>query len=380
MRKTLFLTMLAITSLASAQKPVKLQGTIEGSKADMKLVICLEEHQGHGDLGDGDTINVKKGKFSYTKSLDGITKAWIGGGENNGVMPCNIFLVPGETLKLTLKGEEFFYGGTKIYQECNATDLAVMPSYLGFVDYYHHAIEVIEGLPESERQAVSEKMSDTLHTKQMAYNQTIREYLDNHTDTEGAMLYLSDQFGPDDILAKASDAVKNGRVGTYLKAQSAYFAELRAEQEKAAAEEAAKLEAMKGAPAPDFTLKNLDGKDLSLSSLRGKYVVLDFWGSWCGWCIKGIPDMKKYYEKYAGKFEILGIDCNDSDAAWRKAVEQYELPWLHVYNPRESSVLSDYSIQGFPTKIIIDPQGHIAKIIVGESADFYNFLDELFGK
>ena len=48
-----------------------------------------------------------------------------------------------------------------------------------------------------------------------------------------------------------------------------------------------------GQMAPDFTLKDLQGNDLSLSSLRGKYVVLDFWGSWCGWCIKGIPDMKE---------------------------------------------------------------------------------------
>lgn len=372
--------MLAIAGMANAQKPIKLQGVIEDSKADMKLVICLEEHQGHGDLGKGDTIQVKKGKFSYTKSIDGITKAWLGGGETNGVMPCNIFLVPGETLKLTLKGEEFYYGGTKIYQDCNATDLAVTPGYIEFVDYYHHAINTLETVPENQRQAMSEKMTDTLRTKQMAYNQKMQEYLDSHTGNEGAMLFLSNHFGPDDILEKASEAVRQGRVGTYLKAQSAYFAELRAEEEKAAAEEQARIDAMNGSPAPDFTLKNLEGKDLSLSSLRGKYVVLDFWGSWCGWCIKGIPDMKKYYEKYAGKFEILGIDCNDSDAAWRKAVEQYELPWLHVYNPRESSVLKDYAIQGFPTKIIIDSQGNIAKIIVGESPDFYKFLDELFGK
>ena len=63
-----------------------------------------------------------------------------------------------------------------------------------------------------------------------------------------------------------------------------------------------------GIEAPDFTLNDLNGKPLTLSSLRGKYVILDFWGSWCGWCIKGIPQMKEYYQKYAGKFEILGID------------------------------------------------------------------------
>ena len=131
--------------------------------------------------------------------------------------------------------------------------------------------------------------------------------------------------------------------------------------------------------APDFTLNDLNGKPLTLSSLRGKYVILDFWGSWCGWCIKGIPQMKEFYQKYAGKFEILGIDCNDPEEKWKAAVEKYELPWLHVYNPRgDSKVLEQYEIQGFPTKIIVGPDGKIVKTIIGEDPAFYAFLDELF--
>ena len=133
-----------------------------------------------------------------------------------------------------------------------------------------------------------------------------------------------------------------------------------------------------GIEAPDFTLNDLNGKPLTLSSLRGKYVILDFWGSWCGWCIKGIPQMKEYYQKYAGKFEILGIDCNDPEEKWKAAVEKYELPWLHVYNPRDSKVLDQYEIQGFPTKIIVGPDGKIVKTIIGEDPAFYTFLDELF--
>ena len=136
-----------------------------------------------------------------------------------------------------------------------------------------------------------------------------------------------------------------------------------------------------GVMAPDFTLNDLNGKPLTLSSLRGKYVVLDFWGSWCVWCIKGFPKMKEYYQKYAGKFEILGIDCNDPEVKWKAAVENYELPWLHVYNPRrEMKVLQQYQIQGFPTKIIVGPDGKIVKTIIGEDPSFYTFLDELFGK
>ena len=131
--------------------------------------------------------------------------------------------------------------------------------------------------------------------------------------------------------------------------------------------------------APDFTLNDINGNPLTLSSLRGKYVILDFWGSWCGWCIKGIPQMKEYYQKYAGKFEILGIDCNDTEEKWKAAVEKYELPWLHVYTPRgESKVLKQYEIQGFPTKIIVGPDGKIVKTIIGEDPAFYAFLDELF--
>ena len=136
--------------------------------------------------------------------------------------------------------------------------------------------------------------------------------------------------------------------------------------------------AREGDMAPDFVLRDINGNDLSLSSLRGKYVVIDFWGSWCGWCIKGMPEMKKYYAKYADRMEILGIDCGDSDQQWKEAVAKHQLPWKHVYNPRESKLLASYGIEGFPTKMVIDPQGKIVKIVVGEDPVFYTFLDQLF--
>ena len=134
----------------------------------------------------------------------------------------------------------------------------------------------------------------------------------------------------------------------------------------------------KGPEAPDFTLNDINGKPLTLSSLRGKYVVLDFWGSWCIWCIKGMPKMKEYYAKYAGKLEILGIDCNDSEEKWKAAVAEHQLPWLHVYNTDESGLLEKYGIEGFPTKVVIDPEGHVANVVVGEDPAFYTYLDKLF--
>lgn len=130
--------------------------------------------------------------------------------------------------------------------------------------------------------------------------------------------------------------------------------------------------------APDFTLKNLEGKSVSLSEFKGKWVVLDFWGSWCIWCIKGFPELKKAYEQYSGKLEVIGIDCGDTHQAWTAAVKKYKLPWVNLYNPAGPSDLTQvYPVQGFPTKIIISPEGKIVDIFTGEVPQFYTRLAEL---
>lgn len=130
--------------------------------------------------------------------------------------------------------------------------------------------------------------------------------------------------------------------------------------------------------APAFTLNDINGKPLSLSDLRGKWVVLDFWGSWCPWCIKGFPALKDAYKEYGGKFEVLGIDVRDSEADWKAAVKKYELPWLQVYMPQEKmDILQQYQIQGFPTKFIIDPEGKVANVTIGEDPAFFDVLKSL---
>lgn len=131
--------------------------------------------------------------------------------------------------------------------------------------------------------------------------------------------------------------------------------------------------------APDFTLKNLDGKDVSLSDFKGQWVVLDFWGSWCKWCIKGIPEMKEAYAQYHPLgLEIIGIDCGDSVPVWREAVGRYDLPWVNLYNPEDGDITDVYAIQGFPTKIIINPEGQLYDIVIGEDPEFYEILKKIF--
>ena len=134
--------------------------------------------------------------------------------------------------------------------------------------------------------------------------------------------------------------------------------------------------------APDFTLTDIYNMPLTLSSFRGTYVVLDFWGSWCIWCIRGIPSMKEAYAKHKDKMEILGIDCRDTEEKWKAAVEEHALPWLQVRcdDDHLEQLAMMYNIEGFPTKAVIDPEGKLVKVIVGEDPAFYPFLDELLGK
>ena len=134
-------------------------------------------------------------------------------------------------------------------------------------------------------------------------------------------------------------------------------------------------------PAPDFTLKNLLGQPVSLTEFQGDWVVIDFWGAWCRWCVKGIPEMKEMYEKYHSKgLEIIGIDCGDTETEWAEALGKYQLPWVNVYNPegRSSTILQLYGVQGFPTKVIVNPEGYIYETVIGEDPAFYEMIDNIF--
>ena len=133
--------------------------------------------------------------------------------------------------------------------------------------------------------------------------------------------------------------------------------------------------------APDFTLPDTAGNNFTLSSLRGKYVILDFWGTWCKICLKGMPKLKAAQERYEGKFEIIGVDCGDKTVKWKHWVDSLkdDMPWKHVIMGRKLQVQQEYRIKGYPTKILIDPYGKIVKSFVGEDPRFYLMLEEVFG-
>lgn len=120
--------------------------------------------------------------------------------------------------------------------------------------------------------------------------------------------------------------------------------------------------------APEIVLPNLNGDSISLSSLRGKIVLIDFWASWCAPCIKEQPELAHLYKKYkdadfkGGKgFDIYGVSLDSKKAAWEKTIKKLKINWTQVSDLKfwSSPVAQTYHIDALPFNVLIDGEGKI---------------------
>ena len=124
---------------------------------------------------------------------------------------------------------------------------------------------------------------------------------------------------------------------------------------------------------PEIDGVDFDGKPLKLSDYRGKVVVLVFWGSWCGPCMREVPHEREIAEKYKGRpFALLGVNCNEEKSAGLKAIQNNQMSWPNWHDGAsgDSPIVSRYHIRGYPTVFVIDAKGAIRhKQVLGETLD-----------
>ncbi len=141
-----------------------------------------------------------------------------------------------------------------------------------------------------------------------------------------------------------------------------------------------------GMPAKNFEKKDMNGKTVSLEELRGKYVLLDFWGSWCAPCRASHPHLKELYEKYKKQVVFINVaqenvkDQNEARKLWKTAVKEDGLTWTQILNNegRETcDMIRLFNIYSFPTKVLIDPNGIVVARMVGGLVDAGEVLEKL---
>ena len=280
-----------------------------------------------------------------------------------------VFYFPGDRLRVSGSINDLKITGSELYDDLSK-NLDVIR-----IEREMHLLndKLIAAIKADEKSKIKEYKAKYLAAREELYDVQFRAIQANPNAMSSA--YYATKMKAEEGLKAIkllSKDVLNGPMGSQIKKAKESF-------ENTIARKKAASYIKPGNSAPELHLSTIDGKEITLSAFRGKYLLLDFWGSWCGWCIKGFPDMKKYYLKYKDQIEFLGISCNDTEKKWRKAVSTHQLPWVNAIEGKSKASVV-YAVCGFPTKILVDPEGKIVEVIVGESPELYKRLDEMFGK
>ena len=373
--KKLVLTMLTGMMMLGAMAQngkFTVSGSLKGLGDSVKVFLI----NANGDMLVQENRAIDGDKFDMTFDLDDSGFFYMFGLENGQLSSDNAFAIPalpGEHAVIDGEGDDFTLGGSQVYIDYHEASNVIKVPQKALRDFANECRDKFEsGVPEEDINKVFEEKYPAL---EQALADAVLGYVKAHPDQDASAVLLSDLGSDAEHMIEGAALLTERARGSV--AANLYKAMLAAAEKEKASQSL--QEGLEGNLAPDFTLNDINGKPLALSSLRGKWVILDFWGSWCGWCIKGMPKMKEYYAKYQDKLEILGVDCNDTVEKWKAAVAKHEIPWLHVYWDKEKgdNPVDMYGVRGFPTKVVINPEGEIAKIIVGEDPAFYDYLDEV---
>lgn len=329
---------------------------------------------------DRNVVNVSvpidaNGFFSYSCNIGWAYFAELSV-QSNGVKSY-FFFVPDESVEIegqsaSMTGWDI--DGTGFYQRLNAVNRLMLPFDKEFdAARARYDKGMADGLDkamlDSVRAAANRDINERLW-------KVAGQYIREHPDDEVSATLLLDQDYTDILPAirMLSPEVRYGRLKDYIDGIDSMFSRL--EKEMAAAESAT-LELKEGKKVPDFTLKDIDGNDFSLHSIlgKGKYAVVDFWGSWCSWCIKGFPKMAEYYERYKDRLEIVGVACYDKEDRWKAAVDRNNIPWLQVFSPDGRTEVR-FGVTAYPYKVVVSPKGKVIKCFMGETEEFYEMLDK----
>ncbi len=231
-------------------------------------------------------------------------------------------------------------------------------------DDYYALEEILKGFTSS-LQALEQKYSEQPAQLQRAYT----ELQQNSVKKVKAFI---DSIGPSIVAYRAASVLTPEEEAVYLNAlnakmqtalpESKYTQQLALKVQAINQELVATQHLQVGKPAPEISLNTPEGKAITLSSLKGKVVLIDFWASWCGPCRQENPNVVKMYQQYKNKgFEIYGVSLDKNREDWLAAIEEDKLAWLHVSDLQfwNSAAAQTYNVRAIPATYLIGKDGII---------------------
>lgn len=325
-----------------------------------------------GALGSQDTIQLKS-NYTFTKTIR-LTEP--------GYYRLNFYNKQIVNLILDKSDLEINVDGNNqqgFYEVKGSPDLELIRQVQGIQAKAAEAPEIAK-INEEFTAAVQKKDQQRIGQLQMEYQQIVKKYNDQIAEL---MVQKSPSLAVINLL-QAGTLDKDQHFNSYLaiaeklkKEWSTYshaksFIEL-VDQLKTTAI---------GQPAPEIALPNPEGQVIKLSSMKGKYVLVDFWAKWCGPCRQENPNVVRVYNKYKDKgFTVFGVSLDRTKEDWLKAIKDDNLTWTHVSDLKfwQSEAAKTYGITGIPFSILLDPDGVIiAKNLRGAALE--EKLAEIFDK
>lgn len=350
-------------------------GTIEGLDTEY---MSRSYRDAEGNRAS-DSIFVKNGSFTYTAKIDepehiifwpNVERTIKRSGR--GYYPAKssqfAFLAsPGDHIVFNGEVTDFinaYPSGTKGNHDLAAINSKVFPLMNKSVNLLLEKNKLKEDDPQFK---VIEDSINSLDEQVIALK---KEFVLANPNSEAAVWYLSDMMIRSQVTNDEAITAFNNLDNT-LSNYPFY---------KAVAKRVAGIEAtLLGKTVENFTTNNtFTGDTFAFNSLKGKYVLIDFWGTWCGPCIVEMPKVKEYQEKYKDKLIVLGVNQGDTKEQVEKFITPNNYNWTHLMNGNgDDDFVLKFNVAGFPTKFIIDPEGKILHRFVGDSEESFAVLDGL---
>ena len=347
--KQLFLFLVLIPFFATAQtsKPEKnsfeISGTVTGYE-DGTSVSFLNDQTGQPEK----QTSIEKGSFSIKGKLDAPTFKVLVFGDQPPVVP--IFL---ENKTITIKGDkaapdQMVISGSKTHTE-----------YVEYISQIKPYVQIFQNpaARNAESLAAVAKIADDFIRKNPA------SYVSPIVLIQ--LMELENMPKVQELFPLLSKEVRNTDMAKYVQTQI----------------EEAKINAI-GTVMPDFSQADTSGKMITLKSLRGQYVLVDFWASWCRPCRDENPNVVSNFNKYKSKnFTVLGVSLDQAKPAWLNAIQMDALAWTQLSDLKgwKNDVAAQFRISSIPQNFLLDPEGKIiAKNLRGEALG--RKLEELLGK